>query len=52
MRNAPVNINGSSHGLLYYQVYHPTIEATNIVGNTPSEEIQFCISIRVQGVDY
>ena len=49
--NASVNINGSNCVLLYNQIYHLTIEATNIVGSTPSEEIQFCKSIvQTQGV--
>ena len=37
-----MNINGSGLGLLHDQVYQLTIEATNTIGSTSSEKIQFC----------
>ena len=43
--NTSVNINGSDYDLLHNQVYCLTVEATNAVGSSHSEEILLCKSM-------
>ena len=44
MENTSVNINVSGCDLICNQVYYLTIEAINVAGSTPSEEILLCKS--------